>query len=408
MLPFVRLSDYKALAHPSGPLFSYIFPWSIVLIGQILALCRIIVPTYSMFYLLIIGNMLSIAGLAIFLQTYFPQDLQRDLISARKITISFRFKYLIYGLLALYFCLECIQVVVFRGFPLLWLLIGNGKTYFDYGASSLNGLLNAIYLFATTSLFIFYMKERGMGKALVLCVLFTIPILLVSRQLLVNICIQVACVILIYKPKQAIRIGLYGCILLFVFILIGNYRTGMKELVRILDPEPFIPEFLHPLLWIYAYIVTPFNNLNSSFDSIIPLGAPVNEFAQLLPSMIRNFFGFTTDSDGYVLVHKNMTVSTFYLDPMLDFGALYAFSMMVIFQFFLILAFRRALKEKSAVYIVEYTVLYSICFLSIFANHLIYLPVIFQLVIINLFKISFFRERGIALFSFSKARLESG
>ncbi len=390
---FIRLSDFRSMFGASGPLFAFIVPWIIVLIGQISAICGIVKPIYSTFYLVIIGNILSICLIAFLLQFFFPQKLALNRISFDKIKFSNRFKKITYTLIAIYLFGQIFQIIYFKGFPLLWLLLRMNKDYFSFGIQSINGLLNAIYLLSTTSLFLIYLKERKKRLLILFLFMFIFPVMMITRQVMISIFLQVLCCSLIYNPKKMKKYGLYAGVVFLIFIVVGNYRTGLHHLIDILEPKPYVPKFLYSFLWLYAYFVTPFNNLNASFDSITSIGAPLFEISRAVPSVFRIFTPDMSET-GFTLVHENMNVSTFYLMPLLDFGRVYSFLLMCVVQFLFILSYRRAIKSKSPVHILEYAVFFMIIILSIFDNLLFFLPVIFQLFIINLAKIKLKVIRG--------------
>jgi len=392
---YIRLRDYVELFRPSGPLFAFIIPWIVVLIGHQLALCKIIKPTMSIFYLVIIGNMLSALIIAFLVQTFFPKNLAYNQTGIDDTFISRHFKRATYGVLIFYLSAQAFQVLYMKGFPLLWIIIGDTKTYIDYGIQSLNGLLNALYLLSTTCFCLYYLKNKSRGKLLFLLFLMTIPLMLVNRQILISVCLQMSCCCLIYNPKSIKKFTWLGVMILALFIFIGNIRTGLEHLVKILQPEPYIPESLHSLLWIYAYIVTPFNNVNAAIDSINPAGFPYMELNTLIPSTLRGYLSLNIEeiNTGFKLVHQNMNVSTFYLSPILDFGAFYAFALMCFVQLFLITAYRRAMTTKLPYDIVRYSILYMIVILSIFDNLLFALPVVFQLFILPVLRIGLARKK---------------
>jgi oligosaccharide repeat unit polymerase len=391
---YIRPSDYRELFKVSGPLFAFIIPWVCVLLGQYLELCEIIIPVYSSFYLIVLGNMGSLCLIAFFFQTFFPQPLGFSYKDGEKIDLSAHFQRIVKGLLILYFVIQAFQVVYFQGVPLIWLFWDIPKTYFDFGIQSLNGLLNAIYLLATTGYFLIYLKDKGKKRLVFLFFLLSVPLFLVSRQLLISVFLQIACCALIYRPRLIRTFFKAGLGILFLFVYIGNLRTGLETIVTILGPKDFVPPIFYPFLWIYAYIVTPFNNINAVMDSITPLYAPYYEIRSLLPSLFRNNLGLEGGETGFSLVHENMTVSTFYLEPLLDFGPVWAFVFMALFQCWLFRSYRKAVKSRLNADIMEYAVLYMITILSIFSNLLLFLPVITQLVILNLAKIKWFRKRG--------------
>lgn len=390
----LRLNDLYQLIRPTGPVFAFVVPWSIVLCGQLMALCRIIVPTYSSFYLIVIGNILtSIIG-AFCLQAWCGYSGTFDPREGEKFELSSHFKRVAYFFVFFNLFIQLFQFIYFKGFPLLWLLQGGARHYMEYGISSLNGLLNAIYLLSTTAFYLIYLEKKSRKKFFFLLLLLVQPLLLISRQLLISIFLQIACCTLIYYPKRIKKFLLFAFATLAIFVIVGNSRTGLDHLVQILEPEPFVPTWMYSLLWIYAYIVTPFNNVNAAIDNIQPFGLPYYELKSLLPSVLRNQLNFDVPDSGFTLVHQNMNVSSFYLSPLLDFGQVYAFCFMAAFQIFLFFAFRKAMKTKAPIHIMEYAILYMIMILSIFENLFLFLPVLAQLVLINFAKLRFLRQSG--------------
>lgn len=401
----MRLSDIYQLIRPTGPVFAFVVPWTLVLCGQQMALCRIIIPQYSSFYLIIIGNILtSIIG-AFCLQLLIGQSGSLNRQKNENFYLSNQFKRITYFFVFINLSLQFFQMLYFEGFPLLWLVLQSNKNYFDYGIASLNGLINAIYLLSTTAFYLIYLQEKSWKKFLLLTLLFTQPILLVSRQLFISLFLQIACCSLIYHPQRIKRFAFISVAILLIFILVGNYRTGLTHLIEILEPEPFIPSWMHSLLWIYAYIVTPFNNINASIDYMQPCGSFNYELRALLPNVVKNQFDLNFDfSDvGFSLVHHSMTVASFYFGPLVDFGNLYAFFFMAIFQVLLFLSFRKAVRTKASLHIIEYAVLYMIMILSIFDNLFLYLPVLTQLFLINCAKLRFVYQSRIWTLKWGKS-----
>ena len=396
---FIRLSDYKHLFRPSGPLFVCIIPWLLVLIGQQLALCEIIIPHYSSFYLVVIGNIFTALLAVFFIQTFFPQNLSANRQTLADFEMPRGLERLTMRLLICYLLFQCVQVVWFQGFPLFWLMTGNPKGYFDFGFPSLNGLFSAIYLFSATSYCLIYLKEKSLGRLCFLGFIWLIPIILVSRQLFISVFFQSMCCYLIYKPNFKKLISVLALILL-AFVVVGNLRTGLDSLVSILEPKPYVPQFLYSLLWLYAYVVTPFNNLNAAVDYISPLNSPYYELQTLLPSIFRDRLPFEEGYTGFMLVHPNMMVSTFYLPLVLDFGQLYAFVFMALFQLLLIFSYRKAMRTKSPLDVIKYAIFYMIMALSLFSNLLLYLPVAFQLCLVVLAKLRFFEKTRLQLMPF--------
>ena len=387
----IRLSDLKQMLKPEGPLFAYLVPWSLVLIGQQLALSQLIVSEYSSMYLVLLGNTLTALIMAVLLQVVFPLRLaalrqsQTDPILPRNIMRR------IAGFLVIYALIEALQIVYRRGFPLLWLIWKTAhQDYATYGIPSLNGFAHALYLFATSVLFLHCLKSRSkLQYALLLCLLM-VPILLISRHLLVCIFVQLLCLWLYYRPRAIWWALVTGVTVLGLFVIVGNMRTGLDNMLSVFPPSEGFPQALYGLMWVYAYVVTPFNFLNSNVDDLTPIGWPQLEISAALPSVLRHWLlgGIEVPDTGYQTVLPGQ-VNTFYYEPILDLGVFYGFLFMAVFQLFVICAYRRAVRTGWYLDVLIYSVLYQVMVLSIFHNHLLFQPVIFQLVLLTFLRWKF-------------------
>ena len=378
----------KYWLHPIGPIFAFVIPWTLVLMGQLFPLCKIIDPSFTSFHILILSN---IASLFFVIFCFTLKVRERPL----EMLIPFWFKKRIYFLLKCYLLLQSIQMVYFKGVPLLWLLQGSHETYFDYGIPSMNGLMNAIYLLVTTSIALFYLQGKKKRDLFLLIILLFIPILVISRQLLMSLFFQVCCLTLMLYPKLFFRYTFFAVALLFVFIEVGNFRTSLDHLVFLLEPYPWVPKLVYPLLWIYAYIVTPFNNINASMDQIVPVGNFHYQLSSLLPTPLRNIFFTEKIETGFSLVHSKLTVSTFYYEPIMDFGLVYAFFFMMLFQIFLVRSYQRAVETKKIFHLIEYSILFMITILSVFSNLLLFLPISFQFIMLKFMKLRLLKKHNI-------------
>jgi oligosaccharide repeat unit polymerase len=391
---YIDLSDYPPFFHIYGPLFAFIFPWGVVLIGQLLALCKIIVPVYSSLYLIVLMNIFTLLCFVVFLQTFFPEPIR---LKKKNVKIHNSFKKFTYFLAGIYILSQLFQMAYFKGFPLLFLLKGSREVnYVNFGIHSLQGFANAIYLVAITALFILFLQEKKKSALFLWIILSIFPILLVTRQLIISGFLQILVVALFMRPKLFLRFIAFFLAVLLLFIVLGNYRTGLKHLTDILEPHASIPKNLYPFLWIYAYVVTPFNNLNAVIDKITPLNSPILELSRLFPSFLRSYLpSIDPKTTGFALVHKNLTVSTFYQYSVIDFGRVWATLLMSFLQLLLVTRFRKAHKTLLAEDVIEYAVFYMMTFLSIFSNLFFFLPVVFQIVLLKLSKITLRRRKAI-------------
>jgi len=393
MNAFIRPSDYRFLFSFASPLTAFAFPWLIAIAGQQAQLSGIVQKGWSSFHTLILANMASFLLLAFLLQSCRPLKLDIGIIR-KQLTISAHFIRIVKCLALCFIAMELVQIAYSKGFPLLWLLVKSKKTYVDFGIPSINGLLNAVYLFITTAFYLIYQRTEKKSDLCLWLLLLTVPIFLISRQLLMTIFLQVTCCMLICHAKALRTLFFSSAALLTLFIWIGNYRTGIGALAKILEPVAWLPKWSYPLLWIYAYMVTPLNNMHANIDHIRPLMAPLYELNTFLPTAIRRLIIDQGALQGtqFTLVHENMTVSSFYLEPILDYGQVYAFLLMAAFQLFTLFTLRQAIKSCSPRDLILYSVCYGVMTLSIFGNLLLYQPVIFQIVLLSLSRLQFVKS----------------
>lgn len=282
---------------------------------------------------------------------------------------------------------EIAQACFFEGFPLLWILQGSIQNYTDFGVPSLNGFIHALFLLMTTALFVWQLLKPSKKKQGLLLLCGCLPILLIHRALFMALSLQMACCGLLLRPAWRRRIWACGALVLVLFIAIGNLRTGMQRLLLVYPPSENLPEFLYPLLWIYAYVVTPFNNLNINADALEPLASFHWQLQALLPKALHPILesygigkgeGFEVDFPGQV--------HTFYYEPVLDLGLLYAGLLMTAAQALLLRAYYRLRSMPTLRRLLLYSIFYQITALSIFCNFLLFLPIIFQLALLFLFR----------------------
>ncbi|SCB95328.1 O-antigen polymerase [Kosakonia oryziphila] len=277
------------------------------------------------------------------------------------------------------------EVVYCQGVPVLWLIIGNGKTYFDFGIASIHGFLNSLIL--ATSLVSYYLYLMTGNKRHLLIPLFACfwALIVISRNLLIVNVIQMAILhfyftkINYYKFAKSILLLL---ILILIFGVVGDARTGKTTFFELAAVNDNYPDWLPSgFLWVYMYLVTPLNNLIHVFNTISPewnIGLD-NSTILLIPSFLRNLiYGDLTYDSTYYLVTQAFNVSTAYIDPYRDLGYIGVFLLAFFSGFFV--TFLQSKKDTRSV--LCFCVLMQCNMLSVFYNHYMYLPIIFQLVVI--------------------------
>lgn len=273
-----------------------------------------------------------------------------------------------------------VELVYCNGCPLIWKVTGDGRTYFDFGIPTFNGLMNSlVVLMGAYSLF---KKDCGYKY-----VYLFIGFLAVSRQILLSIVVEGAVLYLLRGNKLSKKTIIYGLIGAFVAVLafsaFGNFRTGkgnFEQVVRFKENVNWLPTAFK---WLYSYLCFSLSNMNylvSQTFGFLNLGASsINEF---VPSIIAGFFpvkyGF------YYLVSPNFTVSTFMPSLYLDFGYLGIALFCLVVGFLSVYLYKKALKKNKVAILIYMVFVHNIIFIF-FINMFFYLPIMGQLLFIPIF-----------------------
>ncbi|CAH0198843.1 hypothetical protein SRABI27_04673 [Pedobacter sp. Bi27] len=281
-----------------------------------------------------------------------------------------------------------IEVIFSKGVPLLWIIQGSEKTYFDFGLPSLHGLLNALQTSLGIISFFLYIKT-GKKKYLYIC-LFTFiwQIVVISRQLIVTQIIEIFYIYFIFSKSQlklVRNLSFFGLFFIILFGVVGDLRTGQDKFYELAMPsQNWISWLPSGFLWVYIYLATPFNNLLFNFSVPITNYDPSfpNTTSLLLPSLIRNFFygDNTVSNTSGALISEAFNVSSAFTSPYLDMG----YYGIAIFSFTIGIISFLAWWSKGNKRVLFRAVIAQCLILSIFYNHFFYLPIIFQLFWISL------------------------
>jgi len=358
-----------------NPLIVFIIIWFFVITCFYFPLIGIVLKGYNNFHILILFT-LYVSVFLLLIPYALGNKLQQSIFSLEisKLEAS-RINFLFF----VYLLIQSFQFVVFNGFPLLWILTGVPKTYADFGIPGLNGLNNSIFMVIITSYFFLYLESKSKKYLLRVIFLSLFPVLVLSRQLMMSSFLQIFAVMLLTNKIERKHIFRFTIFILLLFILLGNLRTGLDQLVYLLDPIPSYPKSLYFLLWIYAYFITPANNIVYNFDKIYPSNNFYHELVNLLPFGINN-----TDPSPYNfdLVVKNLNVSTGYRVLLLDFGQIYTSIWMTIVLIVSFVFYRKAFTGKYKD-IIRYSIIYHLLVLFVFENLFVILAFIFQFIIIK-------------------------
>jgi oligosaccharide repeat unit polymerase len=276
-----------------------------------------------------------------------------------------------------------VEIVVSGGLPIVWLIRGSAKTYFDFGIPSVHGLMNSLLL----SIGLVHVALFALGGRLknlwipgwVVCWSF----LAVTRNMMTVFLIEAAFVWVLLRGirwRTGLRAvaGLILAILLFGYL--GDLRSGAEAFRALAQPTSDYPEWLPSgVLWVYIYLTTPIGNLVNTTLAVHPLNSFLfpNTTSLLFPTVLRTLLYGKTEAAtafGGELVTNAFNVSTAFVGPYQDFGKI---GIALFSAFFGGVASYFWSRDglKGALF---YAVVAQCIVLSVFFDHLLYLPVISQ------------------------------
>ena len=222
-----------------------------------------------------------------------------------------------------------LETIVSGGVPLAWILTGNGKANFDYGISSVHGMVNALLLALGVAYWALYLytDHRPFLRFPLFALLWSL--ILVSRGTLLVLLLEYATIYLRLRPVRiasALKLITvsFGAILLFGAI--GDFRSGADAFRALAAPTEEYPDWAPSgVLWAYIYTTTPLNNLLLTMHTRTPAYNPLlfNTAATLFPTVLRNaIYGeeFAKKTQEGELQNQALTVSTAYVGPFQDMG----------------------------------------------------------------------------------------
>jgi oligosaccharide repeat unit polymerase len=284
---------------------------------------------------------------------------------------------------AVWASLTVIEIVISGGVPILWLFQGSSQTYADFGVASVHGFLNSLLLTIGLLEFSRFVLDEGKKHLVVPAVVVLWSLIAVTRNMLIVILLECALVWAMIRGitwKTVAKALASLIVLILVFGYIGDVRTGSQTFLELAQPAPNFPEWLPSgALWVYIYACTPINNLVNTVQTTAPLDNALfpNATSLLFPSVVREaIYSPETISDALSgdLVAEAFNVSTAYVGPFQDYG------MMGITLFSIVMGTLSAhyWRDLSLRGSLIYAVLAQCLAISIFFNHLFYLPVITQ------------------------------
>ncbi|MFC1237550.1 O-antigen polymerase [Vibrio sp. F74] len=363
-----------------SPLFIYFFSWILVLFLYSLKMTSNLTYFSWEGMILIILNMFSMVLFYFFSSLgrksritlrYFPDEYVK--------TVSLYVK----GLGFIWFVGTFFEIYYSKGVPLLWTIMGSGRLYTDFGIPSFHGVMNACFLQLVTGLACLGIKKRNKIHFIIILLLLVWPILMFGRGILLSALVQIFVVSAFYI-KIKIRHYIYLTILAVLFILgfgvIGDLRQNANpfEYLVVSDYEGFFKALPTGFLWFYVYLTAGISNLFYNLPILDPVYSMTYSFSNMLPTIVRTFFGLSERNDLFIFVDHNLNTSTIYAGFVSDFWILGGFVMFGVVQLFSCIAFQEA-KNGKPWGVFSYTVFFQILLFSIFYDMFFLLPTLFQL-----------------------------
>lgn len=291
------------------------------------------------------------------------------------------------SLFKIWLAIEIIEILYSGGLPILWHLLGTGKTYFDFGIPSVHGLMNSLGLviLLIASLLILDGKDENHHFRRICIFIFLFYLCLVTRQVIVSAGIELIIVIYLRKPQLIIhKLVPVALLSIILFGVVGNLRTGYEAFMYVSLIRSDIPELFVGFYWVYMYLSMTITNINNLVAmNLDPVG--MNALSGFIPTVFAPLFGidtgfFTAD----YLVTSAFNVSGFFVYFYQGFSILGVIVISAAYGLIGGISYRKFSEDPCERNILLLAIAMQIVLLSFFDNMLLYLPSSFQFVVVLL------------------------
>jgi len=229
----------------------------------------------------------------------------------------------------LWMLLAAFETAASGGLPLVWILTNGPKNAFDYGISSLHGLVDGLLIALATTSFALFLYSGDRRHLRIPVFAFFWSILIVSRGMCLVMLLE--CGIVYARLRRTMArtaagslVGVAAFVLGFGYL--GDLRGGVGVFRNLAQPTGNYPDWAPSgLLWAYIYVTTPINNLMLTMRTIRPSYDPLfpNTISTLFPTVLRAVLykaGAAHTAVSGALVIDALNVSTAFTGPFEDMG----------------------------------------------------------------------------------------
>jgi oligosaccharide repeat unit polymerase len=285
-------------------------------------------------------------------------------------------------LFGIWLIIYAVNIVGSGGFPLLWVLTGDSRTYVDFGLPTLAGVGNLIRAFLLVICFylivIVNSKHQRKFKFIAVSLLASAFILETGRgNGIVLLLHPIGLYLLFYKVKLDVlmRLAAIAVAVLVIGGIIHGVRGGgdfYQQLAEfggntgISNTED--ASLFELVVWpTVIYVAVPIINVDLNIiNSPMFSFQPFYVFQNLVPSIFREYF-FLAEDYG-TLINDSNNVSTFYISMIRDFGIAGTFFFVSLIQIIVCFVYSAA-RNGSVVWCFTWPALFMATVLSFFAMY---------------------------------------
>lgn len=272
-----------------------------------------------------------------------------------------------------------LSIVHSKGFPLYWKIVGDPKTYVDFGIPTFFGLISSMRLFASVS-FLFVFKLTKNKNALLLLILLVLSAFMEMSRGTITVLVLNLIGIFIVLEKFSWRKFFQLFTLFFMFTIlfgiVGYIRNNDYTMAGMILPGSVFEKLPGGFFTVFTYWTSPINNLHFATDLITPLYKPYYTLIGLVPTIVRD--SFFTATYPLPLRIDALNATSYYAPFIADFGIYFAAILILPLQFILSTIYMRA-KNGNHYYALAYSQLFASLVLSTFFLYFLSLITIFYI-----------------------------